>query len=359
MMAGSVDKTLRSIYYDPAHPAAYSGIEVLYKACKREGITRAQIKKWLKKQDTYTLHRSARKKFKRNRVVVYGINSQWQADLVDLSSMKKHNKEFRYLLVAIDCFSKYAYVVPIKSKSGESLIKAFEKILSKGEKPIALQTDKGTEFTNRPFQKWLKDHDIRYFTSNNETKCSIVERFNRTLKSKMWKYFTAKNTSKYIDVLPSLVKAYNNGYHRSIRMPPSAVSINNQKQVRENLYGVKKPTRIKFKFKVGTKVRISKNKMTFEKGYRPNWTEEVFVISERVNRDPPVYKIMDLADEMLEGTFYEWELQEVDKTNDDLYIIDRVLKQRKRNGKTEYFVSWKGYPSKFNSWVSDVKVGPI
>ena len=358
-MAGSVDKTLRSIYYDPAHPASYSNPKVLFEACKQYGITREQIKKWLKKQDTYTLHRSARKNFKRNRVVVYGINSQWQADLVDLSSLKKQNKQFRYLLVAIDCFSKYAYVVPIKSKSGESLIIAFKKILSKGEKPIALQTDKGTEFTNRPFQNWLKAQDIRYFTSNNETKCSIVERFNRTLKSKMWKYFTAKNTSKYIDVLPSLVKAYNNTYHRSIRMPPSAVSINNQKQVREHLYGAKKPTRIRFKFKVGTKVRISKNKMTFEKGYRPNWTEEVFVIFDRVNRDPPVYRIKDLADETLEGTFYEWELQEVDKTNDDLYIIDRVIKQRKMNGKTEYFVSWKGYPSKFNSWVSEVKVGSI
>ena len=115
-MAGSADKTLRSIYYDPSHPAAYSGIEELYKASKREGITRAQIKKWLKKQNTNTLHRSARRRFKRIKVVVYGINSQWQADLVDLSALKKQNKLFKYLLVAIDCFSKYAYVVPIQYK---------------------------------------------------------------------------------------------------------------------------------------------------------------------------------------------------------------------------------------------------
>ena len=162
-MCRSVDKTLRSIYYDPSHPAACSGINALYKACKHEGITRAQIKEWLKKQDTYTLHRSARKPFKRNRVEVFGINSQWQADLVDLSSLKRWNKQYRYLLVVIDCFSKYAHVVPIKTKTGESLVAAFKKILSRGEKPDILQTDKGTEFTNRPFQKWLRTQGIRFF----------------------------------------------------------------------------------------------------------------------------------------------------------------------------------------------------
>ena len=355
----NVDKTLRSIYYEPSHPAAFSNPSVLFKASKSYGITKKQVEKWLKKQDVYTLHRSVRKKFKRNRVVVYGINSQWQADLVDLSSLQRWNKHYRYLLVAIDCFSKYAYVVPIKTKSSESLIAAFKKIINDDRKPLALQTDKGTEFTNRPFQKWLNAQGIRFFTSNNETKCSIVERLNRTLKSKMWKYFTAKNTSKYIDVLPSLVKAYNNNYHRPIGRSPASVNIYNQREVKERLYGDMQPKKVKFKFKTGTKVRISKNKMTFEKGYRPNWTEEVFIISERVTRNPPVYKIKDLAGEILEGTFYEWELQEVEKLDDDLYVIDKVIKQRRKNGKTEYFVSWKGYPSKFNSWVSDVKVGPI
>ena len=305
-MAESVDKTLRSIYYDPAHTAAYSGINALYKACKHESITRAQIKEWLKKQDTYTLHRPARKRFKRNRVEVFGINSQWQADLVDLSSLKRWNKQYRYLLVVIDCFSKYAHVVPIKTKTGESLVAAFKKILSRSEKPDILQTDKGTEFTNRPFQKWLRTQGIRFFTSNNETKCSIVERFNRTLKSKMWKHFTAKGTSRYTDVLPKLVNAYNNAYHRSIGRTPSSVNIYNQKEVREHLYGKEKSVKERFKFKVGSKVRISKNKMTFEKGYRPNWTDEIFEVCERLERNPPVYRIKDLAGEQLDGTFYEW-----------------------------------------------------
>lgn len=356
------DLELRRIYYDHSHPAGYGSVVKLYKAVNRIdhiNITKKYVEKWLKKQDVYTLHKPTRKKFKRNRVEVYGIDSQWQADLADLSSLQKLNNNYRYLLVVIDCFSKYTHVIPIKTKSSENIIEAFEKIVGKGQKPITLQTDKGTEFTNRPFQKWLKDHDIRFFTSNNETKCSIVERMIRTLKSKLWKYFTAKGTSKYLAVLQSIVKAYNNSYHRSIGRAPSTVNIYNQQRVKEYLYGdTRSGGKIKYKFKVGMKVRISKNKMTFEKGYRPNWTEEIFVISQRIVRYPPVYRIKDLAGELLEGTFYEYELQEVDKSNDALYIIDKVIKQRKRKGKTEYYVSWENYPSKFNSWVTEVKVGP-
>ncbi len=361
MVKKSVDQVLRQIFYDPAHPAAYSNVNVLYKASKDQGISRKQIGAWLKKQDVYTLHRPARRKFKRNKVVVFGMNSQWQADLVDLSSLQKWNRNYKYLLTCIDVFSKYAYVVPIKKKSADSLISAFKTIISRGQKPIALQTDKGTEFINRPLQKWLKSQDIHYFTSNNETKCGIIERFNRTLKSKMWKHFTATDTSKYIDVLPSLVKAYNRAYHRSIGRAPADVNIENLMEVRRKLYGESRAssTKVKFKFKIGAKVRISKSKMTFEKGYRPNWTDEIFEIAERVKRNPPVYRIKDFGGELLEGTFYEMELLEVHKTDADLYQVDKILKRRKRNGKTEYFVSWKNYPRKFNSWVSDIQVGPI
>ncbi|XP_072019684.1 uncharacterized protein [Amphiura filiformis] len=176
----------------------------------------------------------------------------------------------------------------------------------------------------------------------------------------MWKYFTHKNTSKYIDVLPKFVQAYNNAKHRSIGTSPSSVNLDNQMEIKKRLYDEddvnKSPT---FKFKEGDRVRLSKVKMTFEKGYRPNWTEEIFVVSKCVKRNPPVYRIKDLDGEDLEGTFYEKELQKVVKEDDDLYIIDKVLKRRKRGGKNEYFVSWRGYPSKFNSWVSDIQIGSV
>ena len=348
-------------YYDASHPAGYGSVRSLYLAARKKGlrITLANVKKWLRSQDTYTLHKPARKRFKRNRVKVFAMDSQWEADLVDMSSLSHQNKGYRFLLTCIDVLSKYAWVIPLKDKRGVTLVEAFKKILSSERIPVKLFTDKGTEFRNKHFQKLLKNQEIGYFTANNETKCSIIERFNRTLKTKMWKMFTAKNTIKYIDMLPKFVEAYNNTHHSSIDTAPSAVTLDNQMEVKKRLYGEDdNPPRVSFKFKEGDRVRISKVKMTFEKGYRPNWTEEIFVISKCVSREPPVYRLKDLSGEELVGTFYEKELQKVEKEDEAIYVIDKVLKRRKRKGrKTEYFVAWRGYPSKFNSWVSDIQIG--
>ena len=173
---------------------------------------------------------------------------------------------------------------------------------------------------NRKFQAFLKKHNIRFFTTQNETKASIVERLNRTLKTKMWKYFTAKNTLKYVDILQKLVKSYNHSRHRSIGMRPVDVNEDNESIVWQKLYGEEYDKPVQFKFSIGDQVRISKARRTFKKGYLPNWTEEVLTITKRVLRRPPVYKIADFDDEELKGTFYEQELQRVNKTDSDFYI---------------------------------------
>ena len=357
-----LDTYLHKIYYDPEHPAGFGSIYNLYKFAKKEKKhfkpTIVKIKQWLKTQDTYTLHKPVRKKFRRNKIWVFGMDSQWEADLVDLASLRHLNNGYTFLLTCIDVLSKYSWVIPLKNKTGESLVKAFKQILSSSDRtPIKLFTDNGTEFKNKQFQKMLRDNDIGHFTSKNETKAPTIERYNRSLKSKMFKYFTSMNTSKYIDVLPKLVKSYNNTKHRTIGQTPASVNVSNQMTVKRKMYGQDKQERISsFKFQVGDKVRVSKMKMTFEKGYRPNWTDEIFKIVKQITRSPPVYKVKDLMDEQIEGTFYENELQKVDKHDDAMFIIDKVLKRRKRKGKNEYFVSWKGYPEKFNEWVSDIVV---
>ena len=186
---------LRDIYYDANHPAGYGSVRSLYTAVRKNGIkiTFKSVNKWMQRQDTYTLHKPARKKFPRNRVVVFAKDSQWEADLVDVSSLSHQNKGYKFLLTCIDVLSKFAWVVPLKNKKGVTLVKAFKKILSSGRTPVRLYTDKGTEFTNREFQKLLKNKAIYYFTAKNETKCSIIERFNRSLKTKVWKMFTHRN----------------------------------------------------------------------------------------------------------------------------------------------------------------------
>ena len=350
-----MEKTLSSIYLDPSQPASFGGLDAVYRAVKEKGkskISRKQVQDWLSQQDVHTLHKPARRHYRRSRVIVPGIDAQFQADLVDVQNLSRFNKGYKYLLTCIDIFSKYAWVMPLKTKQGQELVKAFQTILSSGRKPNKLQTDQGTEFLNRVFQKFLRENNIDFFTVNSGLKASAVERFNRTFKNKMYKYFTAKNTLTYIDVLPKLVKSYNNTYHRSIKMKPSQVTKANEAKVWETLYGNDVDKRMRFKFQVRNRVRISKVKRMFEKSYLPNFTEEMLTIYKRFARQVPVYKLKDDAGEILDGTFYEPELQKVIK-EDDVYRVEKVLRKRKRKGVVEYFVKWKGYPDKFNSWVTE------
>ena len=209
---------------------------------------------------------------------------------MDISSLARFNKGYKLLLTCIDVFSKFAWVVPLKNNSEESLVNGFQSILDLGQSLEKLQTDKGTEFLNRNFQSFLKEKNIHFFTTNNELKASVVEHFNRTLKTHMWKYFTAKNTLVYIDILQDIVHGYNNSYHRSIGQAPASVSLLSVGQVRRKVYGNSwaKPIR-ELKFKLGVQVRISKSHRTFKKVYLPSWTQEIFTVTKIIPRVPPVY----------------------------------------------------------------------
>ena len=136
-------------------------------------------------------------------------------------------------------------------------MKTFQTILSSGRKPNKLQTDQGTELLNHLFQKFLRENNIDFFTVNSGLKASVVERFNGTFKNKMYKYFTAKNTLTYIDVLPKLVKSYNDTYHRSIEMKPSQVTKSNEVKVWDTLYGNDVDKRVRYEFQMGDRVTIS------------------------------------------------------------------------------------------------------
>ena len=259
---------------------------------------------------------------------------------MDLAKLSSYNKGFKYLLTCIDVLSRYQWVVPLTEKTGKTLKGAFQVIFKSGRRPIRLQTDKGTEFINRVFQTFLKEHDMHFFTTyNEETKASIVESFNRTLKTKMWKYFTHRETLTYVDVLSEMVASYDHTVHRTIGIPPAEVTCVNQATVSKRLYGRK-----------GDRVRLSKAKRTFKKGYLPNWTEELFTVVKCIETRPQVYLVKDDHGEILEGTFYAEELQKVIKT-DDVYKIEPILKKRKKVRRVQYLVKWLEYQESFNSWI--------
>lgn len=334
-----MDAYLSKIYGDPGHEAGFGGAEKLYRYVKKDGVykmTRKQVREWLAGNETYTLHRPVRKKFTKSRVMAYAMDELWQLDLVDMASLSRYNSGYKYLLTCIDVLSKFAWVIPLKDKTGKSLVKALKKILKSKREPVYIQTDKGTEFTNRLFQSFLKDKGIHFYTTHNTTKASVIERYNRTLKEKMNKYFTHRDTSKYINMLPRFVRAYNHSYHRSIQTKPILVTKENEGSIWKTLYMKKKREKKKKpQYIVGDRVRISRAKHTFEKGYRPNWTREVFNVTKPKMRGVPVYDLEDDLGEKVTGTFYEPELQKVKKDKEGLFRVEKILKSRTRHGKKE------------------------
>ena len=219
---------LEQLYNNPKSPAGYTGEQALYKLAKQSSkkVKLQDVRDWLRKQQTYTLHKPIRKKFLQHKTVVAGIDTQWQEDLADLSKLSKSNDNHRYLLCIIDVFSKYAWVVPINDKSGKTLVSALKSVVKSGQYPKKLQTYKGTEFENKEFQNLLKNKKIHSFTTENpETKARIVERFQRTLKTHMWKCLTYNRTLRYVDILPKLVHGYIHAYFRSIKFLPVSVTL--------------------------------------------------------------------------------------------------------------------------------------
>ena len=265
-----------------------------------------------------------------------------------MQQFSKWNKGYRYLLMVIDVFSKYGWIVPLKDKKGESVTEAFKSIFKEGRRPQYLWVDKGKEFYNKNLKDLLEKNGIHMYSTENEEKSSVVERWNRTIKSKMWKQFTVQGNTQYLDMLPKLVKQYNNTKHSSIKMTPTEASKKiNEGTVYFNLYGDIETLSAKAKFKVGDKVRISKYKRNvFDKGYTPNWTEEVFTVDKIQYTNPITYKLKDLRGEDIQGSFYQPELL---KAIQDVFRIDKVI--RRDYKKKQALVKWKGYSDDFNSWI--------
>ena len=279
------------------------------------------------------LHKPIIRKFDKRKVYSSFKDNIWGADLADMQLLSKFNKGIKYLLCVIDLFSKYAFVVPLKDKKGISIVNAFQSVLNKSKrKPNKIWVDKGSEFYNASFKKWLQDNDIVMYSTNNEGKSVVTERFIRTLKNKIYNYMTSISKNVYIDKLNAIVNKYNNTYHTTIKMKPI--------DVKDNTYiNTNKEINYKdLKFKVGDYVRISKYKNIFAKGYMPNWSEEVFVVDKIKNTVPWTYVINDLNGEEIPGTFYENELQ---KPNQKEFRIEKV-KWKGSNGRGMIILSIVG-----------------
>lgn len=292
------------------------------------------------------LHKPSRKNFHRRRVIQKGLNETWQIDLIEMIPYSQQNKGFKYILSVIDNFSKYAYAVAVKNKNASSIQNAMRNIIIKSKygSPKNIHSDQGKEFFNKDFQKLMKEFDINHYHTYSKMKASIVERFNRTLKNKIWPKFSLQGSYNWISILDNILKEYNNTWHRTIKMKPKDVNFKNEKRLLNSVF-----SRIKLfrhgKFKKGDFIRISKEKGIFSKGYLPNWSTEIFKIENIKMTYPITYVLSDLNNNIISGNFYEQELQKTKYV--DTYLVEKILK---RKG-DKVLVKWLGFDNTENSWI--------
>ena len=359
-----INRQLANLYYTSGDPASYGGVDRLYERARELNIPidRKRIQQFPSEQGTYELHKPARRKFARNQTLVAHIDEQWQADLADMSSISKENNGNTFLLTCVDVLSRYAWVIPVRSKSAAHMLTAMRKLFKQASprRPTRLQTDKGKEFYNSSVRKFLTEQGVELFSTNSDHKAAIVERFNRTLKHRIYKHFTAWNTRRYMDVLADMVHSYNNSYHRTIRRRPKDVRTKeDEQQVWRLLYYDNKGhvNRVRDAVSNGDRVRLSRWKGTFETGYVPNWTREQYEVVDtspprRGGKPRPVYKLKDMLGEDIEGACYPEEIQHVPQPAVHIIEVERVLRQRQVSKRIEYLVKFKGWPHKFNRWIT-------
>ena len=333
---------LRRIFYDIKNPGAYSSSNKLYKEARKQSnlIKYKDVDEYLSTQFPYTLHRRVVKKITRNPVVASCPEELVQADLIDMQSLAKYNNGIRYILTLIDVFSKKAFAYPLKDKGSIEVVSALTQFLNQHFIPEKLQTDSGKEFLNAQVKYLLRNYNIQFYTANNEvTKCSVIERFQRTLQSKLYKYFTGIGDNfQYVDVLQDFIDTYNNTFHRSIGMAPNDVSTSNSDTVFTRLYGAPTLRELVTRnegrkyLKEGDVVRIVRTKSIFSKGYQPNFSDELYVITNVAPasgiRREPMYYLKDKFNNNLKGRYYRQELVRVSPTVSNYYRTSASFVQK-------------------------------
>ena len=345
---------LKQLYNDSIFPASFTGKARFAKAVQTQypNIKTKDVEKALKAIDSYTLHKPTKRPSLFRRIYTKGIGYLYQIDLVDMSKFAKENDRYHFLITIIDTFSKKAWAFKLKSKTATSIMQVM-KVFLLTNRPQKIEFDQGTEFYNTQFLNLLKTYGIKFYSVYSDRKCAIVERFNRTLKTRMYRSFTARGTHRWIDILQNLIDGYNNTKHRSTRFATNHVNKSNENVVRKKLFPKVKKAKQHLKpyYNVGDTVRITRKKSIFQKGYEQTYSYEVFKVSEIKNTYPVTYGLKDYKGIEIKGSFYKNEIQLVDKSN-NIWPIEEIVDTRKRSGRTEYLVKFLGYPTEANTWIA-------
>ncbi|XP_031552318.1 uncharacterized protein LOC116289512 [Actinia tenebrosa] len=339
---------------------------------------KATRKKWLEAQTTHQIHRPARRNYPRRPFVVFSMDEQWQMDLSDMTWDKPANDGMGWILFVVDVLSRYCWVRPLKRKTGEETARGireiFEEVAQDPDKkhtlPRTVYVDNGSEFYNKDVKDLFASCPLppKLMSGESTTKAAIVERLQRTLKGRLWKYFYENGTRRWVDVIGPLTDSYNHQRHGTLKQSPASVHRGNEGEVWKKLYGEYGPERgarqkLKgpYKFNLGDVVRISRQTTIFDKGYLPQWSEEWFKIRARDPGPPAYYRLMDYdGEDILNGTFYEEELLKVEdeEIKHMRYRIEKILQRRTdpATGRPQVLVKYQGWPEKYANWIDERQV---
>lgn len=341
---------LEKIYYGQTS-GALRGPQALLERAHKEGgsdISLDDVKAWLKAQAVYTRFRPARRKYPRNRIKAYFPGDVVQIDIMDMQNVVGENDGFKYAFLSYDTYSKYTSGWPMVDRTPSSVLSALENCVSTS--PFEISTiywDKEGSFLSKVVQKWLTDRDIRNYTTTSSVKAPGVERVIRTIRLACARYFKLTNTSRWVDFLPKWISQYNNRPHSTTKLRPLDLAVDPMSipaKLKDVDYRAKVPP-------VGAWVRLNQIRGIFGKEAKGNWTDEIFkVIRHKSGMAIPMAIVQDLRGDEISGSFYPWELQEIEW--DGAKRPSLVHKTRVRHGEKEYLVSYHGYPADLLEWTS-------
>jgi Integrase core domain len=343
-------------YIVPSHPTAFGGIGNIKRFYKNR-FGQKKILSTLSSIDSYTLHREYKRPKYRNPFFIYSIREQIQMDLIDMRQKAADNDGVTFLMVAIDVFSKKAWVKTMRNKSAATSLTLIKQLVEEIAPPIkALFFDRGTEFKNQYVRQFLAEKNIKMIHPNSETKAAVVERFNRSFQDLIYRFLTEHETERYVDVLPQLIETYNNRGHRTLQFltPNEAEKPENKAQVLSALnvyYSKIVSVKQRPKYVIGETVRIKILADKMRRGYQPRFHPEHFKIIDINTRMPiPMYFLQSLnTNEKISGGFYANELQPI---TGNIFKIEKVLKKQRIRGVNKLFVKWQGFDDTHNSWIN-------
>ena len=361
-----IDKYLRTIYYDTNSPASLYGQTKLWdfvrnRPDKPTDLTFSKLKRWLLIQQVHYMHSQVPKHFPTEHLIFDYINQEWSLDLVYIG-YRNENAGNQYILMVMDSFSRFLMTKNLKNKSCQSVTKAFKEILDKGRHPEVIVSDAGGEFKGQAFQDLLKEYSIIHQIAYGATKASLIERCNRTLENRLYKYFYEKQTHNFVTVIDSLVRSYNETTHSFLKMPPADVTESNAFDLYCKVYMPIVVKRGKHPvipaFKKNDLVRLSRAVNPFSRGYGLKYSEEIFKIASVIRSHPPRYRVTDLNKQLILGSYYEPELRKIPNQDIDQisFKIDKILRKKKIGKKNYSYISWLGYGPSFRTWIPSSQV---